>query len=101
MPKALLWLIFNDARSVHASRLSKLSFKLQKGANSSTEVEGMPLRFSGKVSGILDDLSDAMSMLHDLLPSAASDVHIQVRNSLSQHQENKSFWTPSESLALL
>ena len=38
----------------------------------------MPPRFSGKVSGILDDLSDAMSMLKDLLPSAHSDLHIQV-----------------------
>ena len=43
----------------------------------------MPLRFSGKVSGILDDLSDAMSMLHDLLPSAGSDVHLQVSTSIA------------------
>lgn len=41
----------------------------------------MPPRFSGKVSGILDDLSDAMSMLKDLLPSAHSDLHIQVQTS--------------------
>ena len=45
----------------------------------------MPLRFSGKVSGILDDLSDAMSMLHDLLPSAGSDVHLQVSTSMAHH----------------
>lgn len=39
----------------------------------------MPLKISGKVSGILDDLSDAMSLLHELLPSANSDIHLQVR----------------------
>ena len=38
----------------------------------------MPLKISGKVSGILDDLSDAMSLLNELLPSSASDLQLQV-----------------------
>ena len=53
-----------------------------KPLNAQAKVElgedaGMPPRFSGKVSGILDDLSDAMSMLKDLLPSAHSELHMQ------------------------
>lgn len=44
------------------------------------EDAAMPPKFSGKVSGILDDLSDAMSMLKDLLPSANSELHMQVRS---------------------
>lgn len=38
----------------------------------------MPLKISGKVSGILDDLSDAMSLLHELLPSTASEQNLKV-----------------------
>ena len=49
--------------------------------------EDTPLgpRFSGKVSGILDDLSDAMSMLKDLLPSANSELHIQASLTVTMH----------------
>ena len=34
----------------------------------------MPPRFSGKVSSIIGDLSDAMSMLKDLLPPTNSEL---------------------------
>ena len=41
----------------------------------------MPLKLSGKVSGILDDLSDAKSLLHELLPSNASETNLQVSST--------------------
>ena len=59
----------------------ELHVQAQGNGDLSAEDMTMPPRFSGKVSGILDDLSDAMSMLKDLLPSAHSDLHIQVRIS--------------------
>jgi hypothetical protein len=37
------------------------------------ETKGMVKRMSGRVSGLLDDLSDAMSLLHDLMPSRTSE----------------------------
>lgn len=53
----------------------------RKAGQHGTQAEDgiMVPRLSGKVSGILDDLSDAMSMLKDLLPSAHSELHMQVR----------------------
>ena len=59
----------------------------------------MPMKFSGKVSGILDDLSDAMSLLRDLLPSAASDIHLQVGNTDPKHDKGPE--TPMQSSGCL
>ncbi len=38
------------------------------------ETRGMMKRMSGRVSGLLDDLSDAMSLLTDIMPSKASEL---------------------------
>lgn len=38
------------------------------------ETKGMVKRMSGRVSGLLDDLTDAMSLLHDLMPSKDSEL---------------------------
>lgn len=48
------------------------------------ETRGMMKRMSGRVSGLLDDLSDAMSLLTDIMPSRASElVRIDVQKDLS------------------
>lgn len=45
----------------------------------------MMQRMSGRVSGLLDDLSDAISLLNDIMPSKASE---QVRRSPSSIAQN-------------
>ena len=38
------------------------------------ETVGVMKRMSGRVSGLLDDLSETMTLLHDLMPSKASEL---------------------------
>lgn len=38
------------------------------------ETKSMMKRMSGRVSGLLDDLSDAMSLMTDIMPSKASEL---------------------------
>jgi len=45
----------------------------------------MPPRFSGKVSSIIGDLSDAMSMLKELLPSTNSELDMVRSFSVITH----------------
>ena len=44
----------------------------QSGAGGPPDAQTMVAEFSGRVSGLLDDLGEAMAMLHDLLPAIPS-----------------------------